>query len=166
MTPPPAFRTTHRRTLHTAETALLTILVGALLAVGLAQLVLRNVFHTGVLWFEPLSRYLVVWIAFAGAFAAAGEDRHIRIDLVPRLLVGRTGLIVGSLTLIAGAVICGALAWWGVAFLLSEREFGAVAFLRVPTWIVLAAIPLGFLLIGLRMLARAVDRLSRALRYP
>jgi TRAP-type C4-dicarboxylate transport system permease small subunit len=146
------------------ETALLALLVVALLVVGLAQLVLRNVFHTGVLWFEPLSRYLVVWIAFAGAFAAAGENRHIRVDLIPRLLTGRMGMMVGALGALAGAVACAALAWWGVAFLLSEREFGATAFLEVPTWIALAAIPLGFFLIGLRMLAGAATMLTRTLR--
>ena len=150
--------------LRGVETALLTLLVAVLLAVGLAQLVLRNVFHTGVLWFEPLSRYLVMWIAFAGAFAAAGEDRHIRVDLVPRLLTGRRGLLVGGVACLAGAAVCAALTWWGVAFLRSEREFGAIAFLAVPTWIVLAAIPLGFALTGLRMLVKGGASLAQALR--
>jgi C4-dicarboxylate transporter DctQ subunit len=152
------------RLLRGVETALLAFLVAALLAVGLTQLVLRNVFHTGILWFEPLSRYLVVWIAFAGAFAAAGENRHIRVDLIPRLLTGRGGLVLGTLTSLAGAVICATLTWWGIAFLRSEREFGALAFLAVPTWIALAAIPLGFSLIGLRVAASAVAMVVRAVR--
>lgn len=146
------------------ETAFLVLLVGMLLTVGLAQLVLRNVFHTGVLWFEPLSRYLVLWIAFAGAVAAAGEDRHIRVDLLPRLLKGRVGAILGAATSLAAAVVCAALARSGIAFMASEREFGSVAFLSVPTWIALAAIPVGFALTGLRLTLGAFSKMIWALR--
>ncbi|MBN1423758.1 TRAP transporter small permease [Candidatus Fermentibacteria bacterium] len=152
------------RILAGAETAFLVFLVCLLLIVGLLQLVLRNVFHTGVLWFEPLSRYLVLWIAFAGAVAAAGEDRHIRVDLLPRLLKGRVGAMLGAVTSLAAAFVCAALAKSGIVFLASEREFGTVAFLAVPTWIALAAIPVGFALTGLRLTVSAVSKLVRALR--
>ncbi len=155
----PRTRRNLSRALAAVEACFLVVLVGALLLVGLAQLVLRNVFHTGVLWFEPLSRYLVLWIAFAGAAAAAREDRHVRIDLVPRIVSGPLGRALACLTLCAGAAVCGVLTWWGIRFLSSEKEFGTAAFLSVPTWIALAALPLGFFTIGIRMLLVAGSKL-------
>ncbi|MBD3163147.1 MAG: TRAP transporter small permease subunit, partial [Candidatus Eisenbacteria bacterium] len=50
------------------------------------QVVLRNFFQIGLLWIDPLVRTLLLWVAFLGAFAAAGRARHIRIDVLGRLL--------------------------------------------------------------------------------
>ncbi len=146
------------------ETGFLVLLVALLLFAGLTQFVLRNVFHTGILWLEPLSRYLVLWIAFAGATRAAAEERHIRIDLLPRLLNGKIVLLFGAFTSFSSAAICLILARSGFSFLGMEREFSEVAFLSVPTWLALAAIPLGFLLMAARMTSKGIERLSRAVR--
>jgi len=146
------------------ETGFLVLLVALLLFAGLTQFVLRNVFHTGILWLEPLSRYLVLWIAFAGATRAATEERHIRIDLLPRLLRGKTVLLSGAFTSFASAAVCLILARSGFSFLEMEREFSSAAFLSVPTWLALAAIPVGFLLMAVRMMSKGIEKLSRAVR--
>src|SRR5262245_3985963 len=52
------------------------------------QIVLRNLFHTGLLWIDPLTRALVFWLAFLGALAATGRVRHLHIDVVQRALPG------------------------------------------------------------------------------
>lgn len=143
------------------ETGFMVLLLALLLSAGLAQFVLRNLFHTGILWLEPFSRYLVVWIAFAGALRAVGDERHIRIDLVPRLLHGKVGIVVSAVTSFAAAAICFFLAKSGISFLSIERDFGTVAFLSVPTWAALAAIPLGFASIGIRLTWKGVAKLAR-----
>lgn len=153
------FRHKITRILNALETGFLVLLVVLLLLSGLAQFLLRNFFYTGLLWLEPLSRYLVLWIAFFGALKAAGEERHIRIDLVPRLLKGRARTLLGVMASLSAATVCLFLARWALAFLRMEREFGGMAFLAVPTWIALAAIPVGFLCLGLRMGGRAVQQL-------
>lgn len=136
--------------LDVVEKGFILLLVVLLLLAGLAQFFLRNIFHTGLLWLEPMSRYLVLWIAFAGAVRAAKENRHIRIDIAPRFLHGRGKLLVHALTSIGAAITCLVLAYWAWDFLKIEREFGGLAFLKIPTWIALAAIPLGFFLTALR----------------
>jgi hypothetical protein len=40
-----------------------------------------------------------------------------------------------------------------------ERDFGTIAFLSIPTWAALAAIPLGFALIGIRLTWKGVVKL-------
>jgi len=51
----------------TAEQVVLTILILGMIALSMAQIVLRNFFHTGLIWIEPLLRHLVLWIGFTGA---------------------------------------------------------------------------------------------------
>ncbi len=153
------FRHKITRILNALETGFLVLLVALLLLSGLAQFFLRNFFHTGLLWLEPLSRYLVLWITFLGALKAAGEERHIRIDLVPRLLKGRARTLFDIMASLSAATVCLFLARWALDFLRMEREFGGMAFLAVPTWIALAAIPVGFLCLGLRMGGRAIQEL-------
>ena len=152
------------RLLDRLETGFLVLLLGLLLTAGLTQFLLRNLFHTGVLWLEPFSRYLVVWIAFAGALRAVGEERYIRIDLVPRLLHGTVGTIVSAVTSFAAATICFFLAKSGVSFLSIEHDFGTLAFLSVPTWAALSAIPLGFAAIGVRLTWKGMAKLVQLSR--
>jgi len=148
-------------TLASIETGFIVVLVALLLVAGVTQFILRNVFHSGLLWLEPLSRYLVVWIAFTGALRATAEGRHIKIDIAPRILSGRLSMLVQSLTSCAAATVSFMLSWWALSFVQTEREFGDLAFLEVPTWVALAIIPLGFFGIGLRFFVRGTIRFRR-----
>jgi TRAP-type C4-dicarboxylate transport system permease small subunit len=143
------------------ETGFIVILVALLLIAGVTQFILRNIFHSGLLWLEPLSRYLVVWIAFTGALRATAEGRHIKIDIAPRILSGRIGMVVQSITSCAAAILSFLLSRWALSFVQTEREFGDLAFLEVPTWVALAIIPLGFLGIGLRFIIRGAIQFRR-----
>jgi TRAP-type C4-dicarboxylate transport system permease small subunit len=148
------------RVLDGLETGFMVLLIALLLAAGLTQFVLRNLFHTGVLWLEPFSRYLVLWIAFAGALRAVGEERHIRIDILPRLLHGNVEAVISVLTSFAAAAICAVLTKSGISFLAMERDFGTIAFLSLPTWGALAVIPLGFAAIGIRFAWKGTAKLA------
>ncbi|MCB1566462.1 MAG: TRAP transporter small permease subunit, partial [Xanthomonadales bacterium] len=39
-----------------------------------------------MIWSEPVSRLLVLWLALLGGLAATREGKHIAIDALPRLL--------------------------------------------------------------------------------
>ncbi|MBW2444001.1 MAG: TRAP transporter small permease subunit, partial [Deltaproteobacteria bacterium] len=52
------------------ETVLVTILLTVMILMTFAQIVLRNLFATGIDWGDALVRYLVVWLAFVGAAIA------------------------------------------------------------------------------------------------
>ena len=72
--------------LHRGEDLLLAGLLLALLLLAVAQIVLRLVFETGLVWAEPLSRMGVLWLALLGALGATRKRHHIMIDALPRLL--------------------------------------------------------------------------------
>ena len=55
-----------------------------LLAVG--QIVLRELFDTGIIWVDELIKLMVLWLAMVGSIAACRDDRHIRIDVLSHVL--------------------------------------------------------------------------------
>ncbi|MCU0767555.1 MAG: TRAP transporter small permease [Gammaproteobacteria bacterium] len=144
--------------LERVEDAVLVLLMGALVALAGAQIVLRNLFDSGLLWADPAVRVLVLWVALLGAMAAARQGRHITVDLVARVLPPRLAAPVRALTDLFAAAVCGLLAWHAARLVAMEWEAGTVAVGGVPTWVAQLIVPAGFAVIGLRYLALAPAR--------
>lgn len=135
----------------------LTLLGMILLAAS--QILLRNIWHTGLEWSDPLLRVMVLWLALLGAMAAAREENHISIDVLSRFLPPRFGTASRIVTDLFAASICSLLAWHAGRFVLMEREVINYAFAQVPTWICELILPVGFGVMALRFAAAAALRL-------
>jgi TRAP-type C4-dicarboxylate transport system permease small subunit len=144
------------------EDALLVLLLSALVGLAGAQILLRNVFDSGLVWADPVVRVLVLWVALLGAMAAARQGRHITVDVLARLLPSRAAAAVRALTDVFAAVVCGALAWHGARLVATEWEAGTIAVGAVPAWVAQLIVPLGFAVIGARYLALAPRRFAAA----
>jgi TRAP-type C4-dicarboxylate transport system permease small subunit len=134
------------------EVGVITVLLGALVLLGCMQIFLRNFFHSGIIWADPLMRHIVLWLGFLGAMLATTRVRHINIDVFTRLLPGPVKpvrrFVVYSATTIAAFVL-------GVAALrlvADERAFGDVAFGSVKTWTLQLVMPVAFFVISYRSL--------------
>jgi len=62
------------------EVGVLALMLAALVVFGCAQIVLRNAFHSGLLWADPLMRHLVLWLGDLGACLESARMRHISVD--------------------------------------------------------------------------------------
>lgn len=62
--------------------AILCIASVIMLAVNLAQVIFRYVFHASILWSEELSTYLYVWIIFFSLYAACRERNELNIAVI------------------------------------------------------------------------------------
>ena len=51
-------------------------MLGVMILLAFLQIVLRNVFSSGISWGDPLVRYLVLWVGFIGASLATKESKH------------------------------------------------------------------------------------------
>jgi TRAP-type C4-dicarboxylate transport system permease small subunit len=150
-------------TLHRAEDALLALLLGATVLLASLQILLRGVFDVGIGWIDPLVRVLVLWLGLLGALAASrGAGRQITIDVVSRLLPERQRAAVGTLTSSVTAVISGVLAYHAGRLVISEFEFGSVAFSGIPAWQLASVLPFAFGAIALRYVVRAIEELHTA----
>jgi len=139
-----------------AESLALTLCFLTILIASIVQIVLRNLFHRGLIWIDPLARHLVLWIAFFGALAAAGKARHIAIDALPLALPPRARAVLRRVVWMATAAICAVLANGGLVYLRQEREFGGEALPGVPTWAAQRILFFGFVLLTYRFAAAAV----------
>lgn len=141
------------------ETALLTILLTGLVAIGFAQIVLRNGFATSLSWADEGGQMLVLWIAVVGAVAATRDRRHIAIDLAGRLLPAGLDRWVRVLVHLFATIVAGSFAWYAGRFVLDSKNFGDLVFGALPAWAFQSVIPIGFALIAYRFGVRAIRRI-------
>ena len=126
------------------EDGLLALVVTLLLALSFGQILLRNLFEITFPWTEPLTRHLVLWTGFLGALVATREDKHIRIDVLLRLLPHARRCWAEVVSDLVAAALCGTLSWVAVGFVADERRYGAAGLLGLPTWTLQLIFPLCF----------------------
>lgn len=138
------------------EMGVLALLLLSMILFSTLQIFLRNLFGVGLLWVDPLLRYLTLWIGFLGAAVAAAEGRHIQIDVLTHVLAPGVRRITGRLVSLAAAVVCAVLFAAAYRHLATEYAYDTRVFLGLPSWLLLAVIPLGLALLAYRFLDRAV----------
>ncbi len=132
------------------EVAVLGLLLGTLVVLGGLQIVLRNIFHSGILWADPLMRHIVLWLGCLGAALATTSARHINIDVFSRLLPKnlnpwRRSLVYGATAL--ATFMLGVSAW---RLVVDEKMYGDIAFASVPVWTLQLVLPIAFFMISYR----------------
>ena len=142
------------RWLERLETGLIATLVLAMVLLAGAQIVLRNVFDTGLAWADPLLRAMVLWAAMLGALAAARDDKHIGLDLVTHFVRRRLRRVLRALTLLFAAAISAAMAWYGVGLVRLDYGSGMTT-AGIPNACIEAIVPVGFGLLALRLAVHA-----------
>ena len=116
------------------------------------QIVGRYLFSTPFPWTEEMTRYMFVWMVFISIGYAVKTGEHIRITFVRSLL--RPGLrlyldILCNIVCFGFSVIC---MFEGSKLLSIIRQGGQTAVsLPIPMWLLYLVMPLGFLLVCLRL---------------
>ncbi|MDQ3457692.1 MAG: TRAP transporter small permease subunit [Deinococcota bacterium] len=139
-----------------------------LTAVVIYQVVMRYVFHSPPIW-----GYDVSWMLFSVMFLLGGgytlmHDRHVRVDILFRLLPPRWQAFVEALFFaVMFCPIMYVLAWQGVQY--ASRSWASGEFLSTTLWRFPAApiktlIPIAFVLLGVQgfiVLIRRLNYLAR-----
>mgnify|MGYP003571167373 FL=1 len=112
----------------------------------------RELLSYSSIWGEEIVRYSFIYLAWIGAAAAVRERGHIRIDVI-MAYVGRRAkavlYILGDLVMFVVAVIA---FYWSLETVLVSAKFGSVTHgLRISQVWFLAAVPIGFGLVMLRL---------------
>jgi TRAP-type C4-dicarboxylate transport system permease small subunit len=140
------------RTGRFAEDSAVVLMLAAMIILAGVQILLRNVFDTGLIWSDQVLRIMVLWVALLGAVAASRDDKHIRIDILGRLLPPWAKRISDLLLHAFTAIVAGTAAWFALALVIDERQYGVTLLANVPSWIFQIILPLGFGLIAYRYL--------------
>ena len=149
--------------LNKVESALLIFMLATMVIVAFGQVMLRNVFHTGISGADILLRHLVLWIGFLGAAIATSEERHINIDALRRFLSPRIRSAVDVLTDIFAAIICYFLMNAALTFVKNELLDNRMVYQNIPAWYVQVIIPIGFGLLVIHFILRAIIRAQSSL---
>ncbi len=132
------------------EDALLCLLLGAMIVLACLQIALRGLVSGGLLWLDPLLRYLVLWSGLLGAAAATARGKHIALDLASYLIPPAYSPWLRLAIHLFSALVALALTWAAIRFVASEAEFGGTALLGLPSWGWNLIFPLAFAVMALR----------------
>ena len=152
------------KTLHRLEDSLLVLLLGSLILLASTQIILRNLFDTGLVWADPLLRVMVLWLGLMGATVAAREHKHIQIDVLTRLFSKNASLLVQSTVDQFSAWVCLIIAWHGARWIQLDYADEITSFIGVPAWILEIIIPISFAIIGLRFFIQSIHNGWRFLK--
>ena len=162
--------TSRRHSFHTLllriEDRVLVALLLIIIGMAVMQIILRNLFGSGIIWGDILVRILVLWIAMTGAMIASRRGDHINIDLLTRILPPKVRRLITGVVAMLTAGVCAVTAYYSFSFVSGEYTYGGRAFATMPVWVCAAIIPLGFTIIGMRYLFIGFQNIRRMYRSP
>jgi len=135
-----------------AERWALLVFYVLLVATMFIEVLRRELFAYSSIWGEEIVRYAFIYLVWIGAAAAIRERGHIRIDVLMQYAGPRAKAalyIFGDIVMFAVALVA---LYWSFETVLVSAKFGSVSHgLRVSMVWFLAAVPVGFALVVLRL---------------
>jgi TRAP-type C4-dicarboxylate transport system permease small subunit len=127
---------------NTAEQWILGGLAAGMVLLAAVQIVLRDVFHTGLRSAETCLGAGLLWVTMLGALAATGARKHITIDIVSPFLPPRAKAVCLALADLFASGVCAWLARAAVRYVALQRSTETAALLPgVPAWAPFVIIP-------------------------
>jgi C4-dicarboxylate transporter, DctM subunit len=142
------------RFLTAIEDGIAATALAAMVALPLAEIVVRRLFGVGVPGSGPFVQHLTLWIGFLGAAIAAREGKLLALatgTFVPERWRRATTVFASAMAACMSTI----LAMGAVELVISERETGTIIAANVPAWVAQLALPIGFALIALRLAWKA-----------
>lgn len=145
---------------------LLLILAGVLvifmmISIGV-DVALSHFLRRPIFWVLEISEYSLLYIPFLAAAWVLKREGHVKNDLLLSRVDPRTQFLLNVITSFIAAVVCLILAWYGVkaTWYLFQLGYAMPTPLRVPKFIIVAVVPVGFFLVFIQFLRRAYDYLG------
>lgn len=151
------------RTLTGIVNVTLVMLFSVMLSLAVVQVFLRYFFNGGIPWGDIAARSLVIWVGFLGAVLATRDDKHFHIDVLTRFLKQRHQLVFQSVSNLFAAAVCYFLGQASITFV--NLDSGNKTFLNIPLMIIEVIIPIGFFLMMIQFVLRAIIGFSEGYQH-
>ena len=146
------------------EELTLSLLLLGMILLACLQIFLRVIFSTGLVWADPLLRYLVLWSGLLGAVVATRNNKHIAIDLISHLVSKPVLQWLQAVIQLFSLLVCLLLTYASVAFVINEASFtSGQIILGLSSWQLNLIFPLSFALISLHFLVILLSRIKNNL---
>lgn len=144
---------------------LIEFVVGALVALTTIAVCLnvfyRYVLGSGLVWADEVPGFLLVWIAFLGAYLAARQEGHIAFDMLIEAfppLLKRVVQVIGDLAVIGFFVLLGVTSWQMI-----DRVGGrSIETLPISQGVFMSVLPIASTLMVVALSARLIQRWRNA----
>lgn len=148
-----------RSWLNTAENAVVTVALFAMVLIPLAESFLRRVFQLGIPASTAIVQHMVLVVGMLGGAIAAREGRLLSLStLGETALHGRWNSTYRIFTYGVSAAVTAFLSLAGYQFVASEREAGQILGYGIPMWVVELVLPVGFAVIAIRILFHSSEK--------
>ena len=142
-----------REAVHRVEEGLIAAILGVMAILSFVQVVLRYGFNSGFIWQLEAENYLFSWLVMIGISYCVRVRAHIGVDTAVRLLPPKPRRAVGILVLLltltyAGLMIYGSFDYIHRMYVINVEAED----IPVPTWVLSLCLPLGFVLLLIRLL--------------
>ncbi|MFM1655139.1 TRAP transporter small permease [Brevibacillus sp. B_LB10_24] len=135
------------------EEVFLVLTMVAMVVLIFAQVLCRYVFESSLSWSEELARYIHIWQIWIGASFAVRKREHIKVEAFKNLFNETGRKCIDFIAIILWFCLAVFLAVAGtslVTTILSKGQSSPA--MQLPMWLVYSAIPLGGLLMSIRLI--------------
>ena len=154
------------RALDRAEEYLTAALLAMMTLLTFVQVVLRYLFDSGLVWALEATVYMFGWLVLLGISGVVRTDGHIAVDMLTKHLSPVAQKAVALLAMVLSLLYTGLMLAASGSLVLRLHAFGSLAHdVPLPRWVLLLSLPLGFALLGLRLIQAAVG-IVRGTRPP
>lgn len=143
------------------EETFLCLLLFSMILLACLQIFLRIFFSSGIVWIDPLLRYMVIWAGLFGAAVATKRSKHISIDIISHLLPDKFLPWLHGLLNCFSAAVCSVLTYAAIIFVRDEALYGGRGLLDIPSWWLNLVYPVAFGIIACRFLVLACQDLGK-----
>ncbi|GGB37953.1 C4-dicarboxylate ABC transporter permease [Tistrella bauzanensis] len=135
------------------EEGVIASLLAAMTLLTFAQVVLRYVFNSGMVWALEATFYLFAWLIMVGIAYCVRVHAHIGIDLIVKMLPAVPRRTVGLIAIALSILYAVLMAWGSWNYTERMMMLGIEAEdIPVERWMLSIILPIGFALLGVRLL--------------
>ncbi len=146
-----------RRLLFHGENSLIILALGAMMTLPVIEILLRNIFKTGISGSSSIVQHLTLIVGMLGGAIAAREGRLLALSPAQTLLKGRWKSAAHIFSNGFAAAICFFLCVASVRYVLAMKPLGKILVYGIPVWVIQLILPVGFGLIALRLVSHTSE---------
>lgn len=138
------------------EEGILALLLASMTILTFVQVVMRYFFNAGMIWALEASVYMFAWLIMIGISYAVRVHAHIGVDVAVKLLAPNVRRIVGLAAVGLCVLYAGIMLVGSYNYIYKLYRLGVFAEdLPLRRWVLGSILPIGFALLGLRLLEQA-----------
>lgn len=148
---------------YTIEGLFCVLLLVIMTVLMFTEVVARYVFGSSFIWIEELSRYMFIWLAFISASYVTATQAHIKVDVALSVFPKTIQPIIKKIGLLIWLAFSIVITYVGFDYSITMLNVGGDSpALGLAKGIIYLGIPIGYLLMAIRLVIHIFKRTSNS----